>query len=102
MAILRLVWRTIMKFFGDGCSSMAAALSFYTFFSLPALLTLLLMLVGTITDPRQVQEAITGQIGGLIGEAGGDQVATIIENASHVKMNHHCRPVRPSSDIVAG
>ena len=87
MAILRLLWRTIMKFFGDGCSSMAAALSFYTFFSLPALLTLLLMLVGTITDPRQVQDAITGQIGGLIGQAGADQVATIIENANRTDIN---------------
>jgi membrane protein len=60
---------------------MAAALSFYTFFSLPALLSLLLLLVGTFTDAAGVERAITAQVGGLIGQAGADQVRTIIVNA---------------------
>ena len=51
---------TIMAFFADDCSSMAAALSFYTFFSLPALLTLLLTLVGRIADPATVQRVLVG------------------------------------------
>jgi membrane protein len=76
-----LLWGTIMAFFSDDCSSMAAALSFYTFFSLPALLTLLLTLVGRIADPAQLQQAIIGEVGGLIGSSGADQVATIIGNA---------------------
>jgi membrane protein len=76
-----LLWGTIMAFFSDDCSSMAAALSFYTFFSLPALMTLLLTLVGRVADPEQLQRAIVGEVGGLIGSSGADQVATIIGNA---------------------
>jgi membrane protein len=77
-----LLWATIYKFFGDGCSTMAAALSFYTFFSLPALLTLVLNLVGRIVDRQEAQHAIVAQVGGLIGTAGAEQVTTIIAHAT--------------------
>ena len=83
-ALLRLVWASIYKFFGDGCPAMAAALSFYTFFSLPALLTLLLTLVGRVMDPERVQRAIIGEVGGLIGTAGAQQVRIIIASAERV------------------
>jgi membrane protein len=73
-----LLWATIYKFFSDDCPTMAAALSFYTFFSLPALLTLLLTLIGRVMDPLAVQRAIVTQVGGLIGKAGSSQVETII------------------------
>ncbi len=76
-----LVWGTILAFFSDDCSSMAAALSFYTFFSLPALMTLLLTIVGRVADPESTQKAIVGEVGGLIGSGGADQVAVIIGNA---------------------
>jgi membrane protein len=78
---LGLLWAAINKFFNDNCSTMAAALSFYTFFSLPALLTLLLTLVGRVMDPTQVQEAIIAQVGGLIGAAGSEQVGAILTHA---------------------
>jgi membrane protein len=79
---LGLLWATVFAFFSDGCSTMAAALSFNTFFSLPALLTLLLSLVGRFTDPAQVEHAIVGQVGRLIGTASAAQVAAIISNAN--------------------
>jgi membrane protein len=79
---LGLLWATIFAFFSDGCSTMAAALSFNTFFSLPALLTLLLALVGRVADPTQVEHAIVGQVGRLIGPASAAQVAGIISNAN--------------------
>jgi membrane protein len=78
---LRLLWAAIYAFFGDGCSSMAASLSFYTFFSLPALLTLLLALVGRFAEPAQVEHAITDQVTKLIGPASAAQVESIISNA---------------------
>ena len=77
-----LLWACLNKFFSDGCSSMAASLSFYTFFSLPALLSLLLSLIGTLTDPTQVRTAIVSQVGGLIGKAGSEQVAAIIQHSA--------------------
>jgi len=77
-----LLWATVLAFFSDDCQTMAAALSFNTFFSLPALLTLLLSLVGRFADPRQVESAIVGQVGKLIGKASAAQVAGIIGNAN--------------------
>jgi membrane protein len=77
-----LLWATVMAFFSDGCSTMAAALSFSTFLSLPALLTLILSLVGRFAEPQQVQRAIIGEVSDLIGTAGAAQVAAIIGNAS--------------------
>lgn len=72
---------TLMAFFSDDCASMAAALSFYTFFSLPALLTLVLTIVGRVADPVRVQKVIVSQVGGVIGASGAEQVGVIIGNA---------------------
>ncbi len=72
---------TIMAFISDDCPSHAAALAFYTFFSLPALLTLLLTVLGRLADPAQLRDGIVRQVGGLIGNSGADQVTTIIGNA---------------------
>ena len=80
---LTLLWHTIYKFFGDSCGSLAAALSFYTFFSLPALLSLLIAVVGGVFDPMVVQRAIVTQVGTVIGQSGAQQVATIIGRAQN-------------------
>ena len=95
---LGLLWATVMAFFGDGCSTMAAALSFNTFFSLPALLTLLLSLVGRFADPQQVQSAIVGEVGSLIGKASAEQVAMIIGNANR---SEHAASVATVVSLVA-
>ncbi|MEO8564058.1 MAG: YihY/virulence factor BrkB family protein [bacterium] len=73
---------TILAFFSDDCPTMAAALSFNTFFSLPALLTLLLALVGRVTSAEQVEHAILAQVGKLVGPGAAQQVALIISNAT--------------------
>jgi membrane protein len=86
--VLTLLWHTIYKFFGDSCGSLAAALSFYTFFSLPALLSLLISVLGSVYDPAQVQHAIVTQVGGFIGEAGAAQIATIIGHAHQSAADH--------------
>jgi membrane protein len=96
--LLRFFWRCLDKYFGDGCSTMAAALSFYTFFSLPALLSLLLLIVGTVMDPRDVQRAILTQAGDLIGRAGAEQIRTIIEHARQMDVN---KPTAAALSIFA-
>src|SRR5215212_2419872 len=75
---LGLAWATIFAFFSDGCSTMAAAMSFNTFFSLPALLTLLLALVGKVGNAAEVERAIVGQVSRLVGSGAATQVATIV------------------------
>jgi membrane protein len=95
---LRFLWRCLDKYFGDGCPTMAAALSFYTFFSLPALLSLLLLTVGMAMDPRDVQRAILTQVGDLIGRAGAEQIRTIIEHARRLDVN---KPAAAALSILA-
>jgi membrane protein len=95
---LRFLWRCLEKYFGDGCSTMAAALSFYTFFSLPALLSLFLIIVGAAMDPREVQRAILTQVTDLIGRAGAEQIRTIIEHARRVDVN---RPAAAALSVLA-
>ena len=99
---LQLLWRTIDKFFGDGCPSMAAALSFYTFFSLPALLSLILLLVGTVADPQAVEQGITEQVEGLIGRAGADQVRTIIVHARQTYVDVSLAAVLGGLAVIFG
>lgn len=76
-----LLWEALKKFLGDGGPSMAGALSFSTIFSLPALLALVLMIVGRLMDPQVVQDAIVAEIRGLIGPSGAEQIATVISAA---------------------
>lgn len=65
----------------DDCPRMAAALSYYTVFALPPLLILILLLLGAVFDPQQVEEALHTQFRGLMGSAGADEVKAIIAQA---------------------
>lgn len=70
------------KEFGeDGCATQAAALSYYTIFSLPPLLLLILFILGAVLDPREVQAQLEGQLGALMGPSGAEQIRTILREA---------------------
>jgi membrane protein len=73
--------RTFSDFGKDNGTRLAAALSYYTVFSLPPLLVLLLLLLSALLDPADVQALLQGQVGGLLGPAGSDQIATFLEEA---------------------
>ncbi len=76
-----LVKETLNRFLADRCPRMAAALSYYTIFSLPALVILLLLILGLLVDARDVRGNIESQIEGLVGAGGAEQVRTIIDQA---------------------
>lgn len=71
---------TIQEFIRDDCPRMAAALAYYTVFSLPALLILVLLITGIFRDPVAIQGQITAQLESVIGEAAAEQVEAISEN----------------------
>ncbi len=81
---------------------MAAALSYATFFSLPALLSLILLVVGAAMDPTEVQRAILTQAGNLIGRAGAEQVATIIEHAARLDVDKGVAAVLSGLAVLLG
>lgn len=80
--MLRLLKRTFEEWKADHCPSMAAALSYYTLFSLPPLLLLVLTAVGLFVDPADVEGRITDEIGGVIGAGSAAQVTEMIRNVS--------------------
>lgn len=70
----------VREFMRDDCPRMAAALSYYTVFSLPALLILVLLITGLFTDPADIRDQIHHQLQYLIGAEAADQVHAILEN----------------------
>jgi membrane protein len=79
--LIGLVKDTFNGFSEDDCPTMAAALSYYTVFSLPPLLVLLLTLVGAVMDPQDIQGNIEAQMRSAMGPSGAEQVRTILANA---------------------
>lgn len=71
---------TVREFMRDDCPRMAAALSYYTVFSLPALLIVVLLITGVFTDPADVRDQIHHQLQYLVGAEAADQVHAILEN----------------------
>ncbi len=75
---LGLLKHTALDFWNDDCPRMAAALSYYTVFSLPGLLILIVMIAGMIWDPQDVSGAIEGQMRTMIGDDAALQIREMI------------------------
>lgn len=69
------------EFMEDDCPLLAAALSYYTVFSLPALLVLIILIAGALWNPEQIQGALLDQIQSLVGDQGAEEIQAILENA---------------------
>ena len=87
------IWRTlsgtINEFLNDDCMSMAAALAYYTVFSLPPLLLIVITIAGSVFGSAAVQGRIDDQIRGLIGPSAAQQVQTMI---AQVKLSGSTGP----------
>ena len=70
--LIQVVKDTINGFIDDDCLTMAAALSYYTVFSLPLLLVLLLTILGALLDPQDMRGNIEAQIRSAMGPAGAE------------------------------
>jgi membrane protein len=81
LGIFGILKRTVSEFLSDECTTMAAALSYYTIFSLPPLLVILMLVVGAVTDPQEVQRMLAGEFGTLMGPKGAAQIQAILANA---------------------
>lgn len=77
-----LLKKTFQDFSEDECPMRAAALSYYTTFSLAPLLVLIVMVASIFVSPEQVRELLTTQAQGLVGAEGAKEIATMLENAN--------------------
>lgn len=85
-----LLKETFAEWQEDKASRLAAALSYYTIFSLAPLLVIVIAIAGLFFGEAAARGAIVGQISGLMGQQGAEQVQTMIQNAA-----------RPGTGIVA-
>jgi membrane protein len=81
--VFQLIKQSAKDFLEDDCMDAAAALSYYTIFSLPAILVLLLTLVGAVMNPSDVRGGLEGQLQSLMGPNAGQQIRTIIQQAEN-------------------
>jgi len=79
-SLFQLLKQSVKSFSEDDCPTMAAALSYYTVFSLPPLLVLLLTILGSVIDPQDIRGTIESQMREAMGPAGAGQVRTILAN----------------------
>ncbi|HUG66534.1 MAG TPA: YihY/virulence factor BrkB family protein [Pirellulaceae bacterium] len=82
---LRRVWGIFAdaatNFQTHGCGSMAAAVSYYTVFSLPGLLVVVISLAGFVLDSRDIEGRVARELRMVVGDVGAEQIQTIIQEA---------------------
>lgn len=80
------VWRLIKDAFqewnSDNASRLAAALAYYTIFSIAPLLILVIAIASLFFDSGTVREQMTGQIQSLLGVSGAEFITTVLDNAN--------------------
>jgi membrane protein len=77
--LLAVLQQSLRDFLKDDCMTSAAALSYYTVFSLPAILMLIMVLVSSIMDPADVRGGLESQLQSLMGPSAGGEVRTILQ-----------------------
>lgn len=75
-----LITQTFKGFIDDNAIKLSAALSYYTIFSLPPLLIIIISLSGIFFGDEAVNGQIFGQISGLVGSDAALQIQEIIKN----------------------
>lgn len=79
--------QTFTEWNEDKAPRLAAALSYYTIFSLAPLLVIVIAIVGLIFGKSAVQNQIVGQITSLVGKQSADAIQAMIAGASNPKSS---------------
>ena len=73
--------RSVSQFLEDDGTTMAAALAYYTTFSIAPLLLIVISIVGLVFGRDVVQHQIEREIQGLIGQGAGSQIGAMVKSA---------------------
>lgn len=88
--IFSLLKETFKEWQEDKAPTLAAALAYYTIFSLAPLLIILIAIAGLAFGREAAQGLLVGQLQSLVGRGGAETIQDLVANASH-----------PQSGIVA-
>ncbi|MEH2350962.1 MAG: YihY/virulence factor BrkB family protein [Nostoc sp.] len=84
-AIWKLFQETFKEWSEDKASRLAAALAYYTIFSIAPLLIIVIAIAGAVFGEEAARGQIVGQIQGLVGVDGAKFLETAIKNANQPK-----------------
>lgn len=79
--IFDLIKKTFQEWSRDKASRLAAALAYYTVFSIPPLMVVAIGLASAFTDRAVVEQQVVAQAGSLMGQQGADAIQTILSSA---------------------
>ncbi len=80
--LFSLLKETFQEWKEDKASRLAAALSYYTIFSLAPLLLVAITIIGFVVDPADIEGELYTRIEDLVGEDGASMVETMVTNAA--------------------
>ena len=78
---LGMILHTAKEWWSDECPREAAALSYYTVFSLPPVLVLMMIIASAFWEPAQIEEALRNQLGSAMGPTAEEGIGTILQEA---------------------
>ncbi|WGV23346.1 YihY/virulence factor BrkB family protein [Halotia branconii] len=84
-AFWQLLQETFKEWSEDKASRLAAALAYYTIFSIAPLLIIVIAIAGVVFGEEAARGEIVNQIQGLVGQDGAEFIETAIQNASQPK-----------------
>lgn len=79
--IINLLKKVFKEWSEDKASRLAAALAYYTAFSLPPLLVVSIGIASVFTERETVESQLVNQAGSLMGNRGSEAIETILESA---------------------
>jgi membrane protein len=85
-----LLKETVQDWSEDKASRLAAALAYFTIFSLAPLLVIVIAIAGLVFGREAAQNQLMGQIQGLVGQQGAGMIQTMVQSTS-----------KPSTSIIA-
>lgn len=81
--IISLIKETFKEWQKDKAPTLAAALAFYTVFSLAPLLIIVIAVAGLVFGQEAAQGQLVGQLQSLVGKDGAEIIQQLVANASH-------------------
>jgi len=82
LGVVQYVKRTVDGFFEDDCTTMGAALAYYTVFSLTPLLLVVISVAGLLLGRESIQHEIQNQVQALIGSSSGEEIRVMLQHAA--------------------
>lgn len=89
---LRIIWyllsQSVLEFIEDRGMKLSAALSYYTIFSIPPLLIIVISICGVFFGKDAVRGEVFGQINGLVGNEAALQIQDALKNVTQIGRAH--------------